>query len=269
MLLLRLNSQQLDAYTSLAEVKSELRATWQVTNYQNLVHAPNDPSDAKREKDIQAPSYRKHIDNYSSLWEIEDVRLMKIEVIGDSFVEGVGDNSGGWAARLGRMPGFEVTSFGVGGDNTVDLLQRLSSLGSGADLILVEIGVNDSRHRPSLGDSEIPLADFTSNVKKIAHDLLGKSQRVAFLGLTRVDESRTDPYKDDKHYRNDLIANYDAELIKLAGEGYFEYVPVPNLADDPTLIFDGLHPSSQGHMQLLTAVLAFIDGRVATANAGT
>lgn len=106
----------------------------------------------------------------------------------------------------------------------------------------------------------MPIDQFQVNVDAIVALLEETGARVALMGLTRVDESRTSPYKDDKHYRNDLIEKHDRVLRQVAQERGAEYVPVPALADEPGDLFDGLHPSQTGHDKLLVSFVASVAG---------
>jgi lysophospholipase L1-like esterase len=72
--------------------------------------------------------------------------------------------------------------------------------------------------------------------------------------LTRVDETKTSPYKEDKYYFNRNIEVYDAMLREIAASKGVTYIRVPTLLEEPDLLYDGLHPSDAGHARLLSAV---------------
>lgn len=190
--------------------------------------------------------------------------MFRVLVIGDSLVEGVGDyEQQGWASRLSSVPGIQVSIDGVGGRTALDVLSVISNVSDSFDLALVQVGLNDSRYRDTLGRSEVPLADYCAAISNIVLLLQNSAARVAILGLTRVNEDLSDPYKPDKSYRNALIDTYDSQLRAMASSGAFDYVPVPTLLDDQNLLYDGLHPSTEGHERILESVLAYIDARLA------
>lgn len=183
---------------------------------------------------------------------------MRVLIAGDSFVEGVGaTRKNGWAQMLAAAsPGHEFVISGVGGDNIRTLLERLRAMPAHAfGLVILQVGLNDSRYRPSLDGHEIPIHEF----RRAFHILLALlrhsgSVKLVIVGLTRVDEAKTDPYKDDKHYRNRDIDVFDTELRRLANESGAAFVQPPRLNDDSANLVDGLHPSDKGHQLIFEEV---------------
>jgi lysophospholipase L1-like esterase len=180
-------------------------------------------------------------------------------VIGDSFVKGVGDTHGGWAARLSQLSATPIDVSGQGGNTSDDLVQRMNVFVGGAySQVLVQIGLNDSRIRPSDSVEQVPEARFRHNLLEIAKAFQATGAAMAFLGLTHVDEARTRPFKVDKEYRNDRIDLYDGVIRDVTRQCDAAYVPVPKLADDLRNLSDGLHPSPRGHEQIVAAVAAHL-----------
>jgi lysophospholipase L1-like esterase len=183
-------------------------------------------------------------------------RTKRILIIGDSFVEGVGGvDSCGWAHEIQRsFPDFEFVVSGEGGDNTVKLLTRWPK--SKFNIIVVQIGTNDSRFRPSISDHEITPGRFSSNLSKI----IGKARRrnsaksVLLVGLFFVDEGLTVPYKEDKIYQNDSIKKYDSLIERAASSNSAKFVSLSSVERNNSLLADGLHPSPDGHAQIATLV---------------
>jgi lysophospholipase L1-like esterase len=82
---------------------------------------------------------------------------------------------------------------------------------------------------------------------------------VMLVGLGRVDEAVTVPYKPDKSYINEDIARYDEVLQSLGGHSV-TYIPIPafiNAETRPRTLADGLHPSPHGH-ELIARVVESI-----------
>jgi hypothetical protein len=75
------------------------------------------------------------------------------------------------------------------------------------------------------------------------------------MGLTRVEESLTAPYKEDKYYLNRLIEEYDISLKTIAARNDAIYVSIPVLHDSPRFLADGLHPTDEGHRVILRSFL--------------
>ena len=181
---------------------------------------------------------------------------MNIVITGDSFVEGVGVSSGGWAQMLAdRTKELAVSIFGIGGQTSQDLMKRIAGeIGSETAVVIISIGVNDSRIRPSLRRNEVPIDQFEDNVEKAICAVLEHGASCLVVGLTTVDEARTSPFKEDKIYQNKSIAAYDEVLRLKSHELNVGYVTVPSIADEQGALADGLHPSDVGHNRILSVV---------------
>ena len=86
-----------------------------------------------------------------------------ILVTGDSLVEGIGDTAGGgWAFRLKRAFGknYKLYIRGCGGHNVLDLQMRFEDELKKfcPNIVLIQIGLNDSRIRDSLGGERVASA---------------------------------------------------------------------------------------------------------------
>ena len=185
---------------------------------------------------------------------------MNILIIGNSFVEGVAakDNFG-WAQRLrNKFAHLNVLISGVGGDNILKINNRLDRLPQKKfDFVFLEVGINDSRYRPSINSEEVPIRQFKDGIKYFATHFResNPSVRIFVLGLTRVDERKTTPYKEDKHYLNSNITKYDRALKEISQEIGLIYLSVPLLNDQDSLLADGIHPSDEGHKEIYLRIL--------------
>ena len=180
----------------------------------------------------------------------------RVLITGDSFIEGVGGSEGGWAQRLAREHGdVAIDIRGFGGHTSDDLVQRLAAeLDAGPSLVIIGIGINDARWRPSIDSHDVPLTRFSRNIEMVAAAVAGIGARCFFVGLTSVDETLTSPYKPDKFHRNRDGARYDARLRTSASKTGASYVDGPDLAAVSDALSDGLHPSDIGHRLILDAV---------------
>lgn len=187
-------------------------------------------------------------------------KMKKILVLGDSITEGASaTNSFGWAQRLAAHMGPENCIVqGVGGDTIHSILNRLDRIPEFEyDLVLLAVGINDSRYRPSLHANEVPLQDYKKGLKEFVDYSRSKYPRTAlgFIGLTRVDESRSQSLAEDLAYRLADAELYDNALMDFAAENGVFYFAMPGLADRPELLADGLHPTDKGHQKMLVAIL--------------
>ena len=91
-----------------------------------------------------------------------------ILIIGNSFVEGVGaDGKNGWAQILSTQYKSNMTISGVGGDTIKKILARFPKiLDKKHQLVILEVGINDSRYRPSLKSREVELTEFLRGLNK-------------------------------------------------------------------------------------------------------
>ena len=145
---------------------------------------------------------------------------------------------------------------GISGQSTTEILERMERecegrvLDDANNIIVIAAGINDSQilEGKMVNDEEA----FKRNVAA------GLTDKVIYLGLTPVDDSRTDPVTWDRTriWRNELVENYDNIISEICSEKGVRYVYVYEQID-PATNEDGLHPSEVGH-----AVLAEIMGNV-------
>jgi lysophospholipase L1-like esterase len=182
----------------------------------------------------------------------------KIIFIGNSFVEGVGDSErGGWTRRvaLGLSYEWDAIHRGVGGDNIKGVLNRFPTdvILNDPKIVVVEVGINDSRVRPSLGNAnEVPTNEFSIALETLDNIVKTRNiNKLVMIGLTPVNEKMTTPYKEDKIYLNKEILKYNKLIQKFSHSKEHFFVSLYNeflAAGGPAkLTVDGLHPSSEGH----------------------
>ena len=180
-------------------------------------------------------------------------------IIGDSFIAGGGaHNNSGWAQMFkNNHPALNVEIAGVGGDNILKVNERLSALPKSAfDVVILGVGINDSRYRPSKDGYEVSLEDFQKGLDSFAKFFRQKNPDVSlfFVGLTRVDETKASPYKPDKYYLNKNIELFNSKIEETAHSIGVTYIQVPMLYENSGNLADGLHPSDQGHKTLYRVI---------------
>lgn len=182
-------------------------------------------------------------------------------IIGDSLVAGVGSTAGGWAQGFAsKVSGCTVVGFP--GWTSADLRVHLSDRNQDAEALrsarqlIVQVGLNDSRLRPSMARVEVTTDEYRANLECV----VGLAECVVpggtyLVGLPHVQESLTLPYKTDRYYLNALVTTYDYVIREVAERTNTTYVDVP-LLDGSGMLVDGLHPSDHGHRCILYRVLA-------------
>ena len=186
----------------------------------------------------------------------------RIVVFGDSITYGQRDlEMGGWVNRLklalareGSIAGH-VFSVGIPGQSTSKILERMEReckgriLDDANNIIVIAAGINDTQiHRGQIvSDEEL----FKNNVRELINRAKSCTDKVIYLGLTPVDESRTNPVKWDKTkvWKNELVEKYDSIISEICSEMGVRYVYVFDQID-PETNADGLHPSAEGHAVL-------------------
>lgn len=187
----------------------------------------------------------------------------KILVFGDSITYGQRDlEMGGWVNRLklalahdSSITSCHVFNMGISGQNTTEILERMERecagrvLGDANNIIVIAAGINDSQIIK--GDLVTDEEQFRSNVRELIEVARSFTDKVIYLGLTPVDEERTNPVNWDKHrvWRNDLVKQYDEIISDICSELGVRYVYVFDQID-PVTNEDGLHPSGTGHAVL-------------------
>lgn len=193
---------------------------------------------------------------------------MNICVFGDSIVYGAYDpTNGGWITLLRNYLEKnydDVNTYGLGfcGDTTGDLLKRFENeaVAREANLIIFAIGINDAQYIYSKNDNRVLAGDFQNNIKKLYEIAKNITQKIFFVGLTSVDETKTTPipWNTDKAYKNERIRSFDQFVKSFCSENNLKFIPVNDLFDKSDL-FDGVHPNTQGHIKIFETVKPVID----------
>lgn len=188
-------------------------------------------------------------------------------LFGDSITWGAWDpEKGGWGARLRSYfekndIDVELYNCGVSGDTTDDLIERLDieCLAREPQIIIFAIGINDARYINSRENHQTSLDKFQKNLNILLEKAKKHANKIIFLGLTKVDNSKTLPcsWKPTKFYDDADVKKYD-EIIKdtCQSKGVF-FLEVHNLLENSELE-DGLHPNPQGHEKIFLKVKDFL-----------
>lgn len=200
--------------------------------------------------------------------------MFAICVFGDSIVFGRGDNlNRGWVGRLRKY--FEskdqynaVYNLGIPGNSTTDLLDRLD-IECKARLkqhhegdrfvILIGIGINDSRFVDSPGNPQTEIDVFKKNILKIINIAKKYTNEIVFVGLTPVDEKLTNPY-ENTFFFNNRVKEFDQIIKNSCNEKGVLFLDMLEKIDmDHTkFLDDGLHPNAQGYEKMYEIVKDFL-----------
>ncbi len=205
----------------------------------------------------------------------------KILIFGDSIAYGAWDNEGGWADRLKTYFNrkviksrceldYMVYNLGISGDNSRFLKERFkfetkNRLYDGEERIFIfAIGINDTIFIKGKNNLVVSPDKFRANINKLIQLSLEFSARPVFVGLTPVDEEKTNPIpwsKTGKCYKNEHIKKYDNTIKSVCAENKIDFVEIYRefaSGDYKKLLFDGLHPNSRGHEKIYEIISGYL-----------
>ena len=192
---------------------------------------------------------------------------MSICIFGDSITWGASDaEKGGWVERLkvyiGEKYEHIIYNLGMPGDNTEGLLQRIESETKlrEPEIIIFAIGINDSQFVIPENKKQIPIEQFKDNLSKLHEAAKQFTENIIFIGLTRVDESKTRPipWDADKEYDNSSIEEYDSAIKEFCADKQIKFVEISDLIKLEDLE-DGLHPNANGHIKMFNRIKSEIE----------
>jgi len=200
-------------------------------------------------------------------------------IFGDSIAQGAFDGEhGGWPNQLaahqykkveenGRKEVAVVFNLGISGDTSEGLRRRFKvELGLRLEspretTVLIAIGTNDALVRVKDGSHQIEVEQYVKNVRECIDGAKEKGCAVVCVGLTAVDESKTDPLPWDSEWagRNSEIEIYDNALKTLCEEVGILFIPAFDLfVHNPELLTDGDHPGTEGHRRIFERVKEYL-----------
>ncbi len=189
---------------------------------------------------------------------------MNVCIFGDSITWGATDNEkGGWAERLKahfmiHRNEVEVYNLGIPGSKTEDWLVQWESEARlrDAGAIIFALGTNDSQYINSKDNPRVPLEQFKKNVEALIAGAKKLTQKIAWVGLTMVDESKTKPvpWAPAKNYDVESVTAYAAVIKAVCEKESVIFVPTFDVVVNADME-DGLHPGPAGHQKLFERIL--------------
>lgn len=186
---------------------------------------------------------------------------MEIGVWGDSITYGAGDINGlGWVGLLRNYfyeKDYGVYNRGICGDTTEEVLKRFDMEVESIepDIIILAIGINDSKVPEGSNSNRVPLEHFQDNVNKLTKKAKSNAKKVIIIGLTEVNEEEL---KSTSKFENEVIHIYDNYLQGVSKREGLEYVDLKGVLDAARDLEDGLHPNSQGYRKMFERIMPFI-----------
>lgn len=201
--------------------------------------------------------------------------MFGISIFGDSITFGRGDDlNRGWCGRLKEY--FESKDYynclynlGICGDTTKTLLERFDSEAKARikfirdqdrQVIVFSIGINDSRLLSKQKIAETEINDFEKNIQTLIDKAKKHTREIIFIGLTPVNESITSNYEGTTftNKRINLFNSKIKEICKKNGLPFFDLFKEFSELDYFELLSDGLHPNSEGYVEIFELVKNFL-----------
>ena len=192
--------------------------------------------------------------------------MQGILCFGDSITFGKGEFPNiGWAGRLKHY--FEpkgghngVYNLGIPGDTSTDLLKRFDTECKSRIrfkwpidkyVIIIGVGHNDSKWQgmPEDNKPNTTAHIYEKNIKKLIKKAKNYKAKLAFIGLSPVDENKTLPFEDTS-FENERVKQFNNIVKKCCKENNVLFLDMHNIMikeDYPKLLYDGLHPNKKGY----------------------
>lgn len=199
---------------------------------------------------------------------------MILFIFGDSIAQGFWDSKGGWADRVKAHVQSEeskhdiadyhgVFNLGVNGNTTKQVLERFNAetqarLWPGEEhAFIFAIGTNDTLHRNNQ-DFESTPERYSEELNLLLQQAKQHSEKIAFVDLTPVDETLTNPSSDGERYTNERIEKFNEVLHDFCKSNNLPCIRVSERfsnQEQSDLLADGLHPNDTGHELIYEEVL--------------
>lgn len=192
----------------------------------------------------------------------------RIGIWGDSITWGCSDyEKGGWVNRLWLFLENEfeedISAFNMGipGDATDDIIDRfeIEYNARKPEIIIFAVGINDSVYIENKKKPRVSIQKFENNIQLLINLAKKYTNKIGFIGLTKVDESKTMPipWSEKVYYDNEQITIYDLKLQEVVKKNNLKYLYMFNIVSSREL-FDGLHPDNKGHQNMYLKIKEFI-----------
>lgn len=201
---------------------------------------------------------------------------MNLLFFGDSIVQGMWDEKGGWPSRIKQeiykrhLESAEpynhynmVYMRGVSSNTSEDLKERIAEElkdatehSSSEVTVVFSIGINDCGI--SNRENKVSKEDYRENLRDIIDKSENYAEQVIAVGLNPIDERRLWEEKSADKYTNSEVREYNDILREVCSEKGAKFISIfEELTEDKDWnrkLFDGLHPNSEGHKKIYEVV---------------
>jgi lysophospholipase L1-like esterase len=200
--------------------------------------------------------------------------MSQILIFGDSITYGAWDTEqGGWVARLRKFLDnkanedekyyYLVYNLGISGNNSTHILKRFEFEAQqrvkeeGETIIIFALGTNDAQL--FVGKLRTEPEEFRNNLQQLAVLARKFAQKVIFVGLFPVDETKTcpRPSNKEKFYKNENLELNNKMIKEFCEKNDLLFIDIYNHFTKikyQELLEDGLHPTTEGHRQMFEII---------------
>lgn len=153
---------------------------------------------------------------------------------------------------------YRVYDLGVDMNTTKDVIHRFvgEATARNAEIIIFDVGVNDSLYRKSPDSPETTLEVFDKNMQALITMAQTITNKVMLVGLVKGDDSLTIPLPQSttgKIYTKERVRIYDRKLKELTERYQIPFADVYDRLTDADFN-DGLHPNEHGYAKMFEVI---------------
>ncbi|KKQ98380.1 MAG: Lysophospholipase L1 and related esterases family [Candidatus Woesebacteria bacterium GW2011_GWB1_39_12] len=202
--------------------------------------------------------------------------MANIIIFGDSIGQGYYDAEGGWVVRLKRFYSAQnakdpyklsvnVFNLSISGDTTQEILDRFEKetparVWEDHEIIVTfAVGINDSVIL-SDGKNRTSIENFKKNLNKLLNLAKEHSNKIIFIGLTPIEQSKVDPipWAPEKSTKEKFVEKYDKVIKYFCKKNNLPYLYLYDKLTTKDLA-DGAHPNTKGHEIIFETVKNFLE----------
>ena len=118
-------------------------------------------------------------------------------------------------------------------------------------------------HIKSKDNSGTNIEKFQNDLTELVNQAKKFTDKIIFIGLTKVDELKTMPVSLDStmFYDNDYVSKYNLVIKEFCQDNKLMFIDMLDLINKEDLE-DGLHPNSQGHKKMFERIKIFIRQKI-------
>lgn len=127
-------------------------------------------------------------------------------------------------------------------------------------MIIFEIGQNDSLYNKDFGKAWVKLEEFEKNVYELIDKAKKYTDKIIFLELPEVDESKTIPWEENgDSYSNENILRYNEKIKGICKKEKVIFLPTRDILKIAEDLHDGIHLNTQGHEKIFRRILPVVE----------